>query len=235
MYMFNYELQNFRGMPIHSNCPGCGRDKTYQRYVPKTGRKGDVEDHIGKCDSGIDCGYQNKPLPSVFVPSFIPTETFSSSLNKYHHNNLFIFLTRNYGIDQVTQAFERYSIGTSQAFQGAAVLWQIDIQNKIRTGKIVLFDANTGLGHIKGWVHERMVKPFTVSNCLFGEHLLVKDPTKTIVIVENEMTAIAASCKYPDYLWLSAHGSPPDSNGRRALSNRYFICEPNTWNGEMPS
>ena len=59
---------------------------------------------------------------------------------------------------------------------GATIFWQVDKQMKIRTGKIILYEPNTGK-RVKDswpnvtWVHSTIRQDFGLSQCLYGEHL----------------------------------------------------------------
>ncbi len=85
----------------------------------------------------------------------------------------------------------RYRIGTSNHWPNATIFWQIDQQQKVHTGKIMLYDYHTGhrvkdpFNHI-AWVHKsENTKNFHLKQCLFGLHLLRPD-TKIVAIVEPE-------------------------------------------------
>lgn len=88
----------------------------------------------------------------------------------------------------------RYRIGTSNHWPNATIFWQIDQQQKVHTGKIMLYDYHTGhrvkdpFNHI-AWVHKsentKNTKNFHLKQCLFGLHLLRPD-TKIVAIVEAE-------------------------------------------------
>jgi hypothetical protein len=103
------------------------------------------------------------------------------------------------------------NIGTSKYEPGAVVFWQVDITGRVRTGKIMLYDAVSGKRvkdrdkHIT-WAHTALRLPdFNLKQCFFGEHLL-KDQQKPVAIVESEKTAVVASIYLPDYIWLACGG-----------------------------
>lgn len=105
----------------------------------------------------------------------------------------------------------RYRIGTSNHWPNATIFWQIDQQQKVHTGKIMLYDYHTGhrvkdpFNHI-AWVHKsENTKNFHLKQCLFGLHLLRPD-TKIVAIVEAEKTAVVASIFFPDVLFLATGG-----------------------------
>lgn len=70
------------------------------------------------------------------------------------------------------------------------------------TGKRVKEPYN----HIS-WVHSLIPhKDFNLCQCFFGEHLINKDKTKPIALVESEKTALIASYYLPQFLWIASGG-----------------------------
>jgi hypothetical protein len=152
--------------------------------------------------------------PSIRKPehekpkSFIPNEPFKASLKVNDTNHFFKFLVGLFGVDITTNLVSRYFIGTSKFWSGATVFWQIDAGGNIRTGKIMLYNPDTGK-RVKeprsyiAWVHSALKLPeFELNQCFFGEHLL-RDSTKPVAIVESEKTAIIASIYLPQFIWLA--------------------------------
>lgn len=142
---------------------------------------------------------QSKPV------SYIPFDIFNASLKSYDANYFVQFLIGLFGIEKTKHLLESYIIGTSKHWSGATVFWQIDIQGKIRTGKIMQYNPATGRRikeHIT-WVHAALkLCEFELKQCLFGEHLL-KNNTKPVAIVESEKTAVIASVYLPQFIWLA--------------------------------
>jgi hypothetical protein len=105
-------------------------------------------------------------------------------------------------------AVDAYHIGTTKG--GGTIFWQIDNQNKVRTGKIIQYAMNgrrrkDAVPPVR-WVHTTLkINDFSLIQCLFGEHLL-RDSTKMVAIVESEKTAIIASVYLPNYIWLATGG-----------------------------
>lgn len=100
---------------------------------------------------------------------------------------------------------------------GSVIFWQIDSQNRIRTGKIMRYNPDTGKRIKKesgaiDWMHAKMkragmlIDSWTLSQCLFGEHLLRKRPDDTVCLVEGEKSAIIGSGFMPEYIWLATGG-----------------------------
>jgi hypothetical protein len=152
-----------------------------------------------------------KPKPEPTPVSFIPFEIFKASLQGYQANNFIKFLVELFGADIASQLISQYFIGSSKHWNGASVFWQIDIQGRVRTGKIMLYSPTTGkrvkepFNYIT-WVHKALEQPeFNLKQCLFGEHLL-KDKVKPVALVESEKTAIIASVYLPQFLWLAVGG-----------------------------
>ncbi len=151
--------------------------------------------------------------------SAIPAEVFKQSLKLYNENNFAQFLTKHFGYEITSNVVSKYFIGTSKHWNGASVFWQIDSAGKIRTGKIMLYNADTGkrvkepYNHIN-WVHSALKLPeFGVQQCFFGEHLINQDFFKPIAIAESEKIAIIASVYLPQFIWLACgqlQGLPVD-------------------------
>lgn len=144
--------------------------------------------------------------------SFIDNELMERSLTNYAMNPLYIYLSGVLGKDETFRIFQLYHIGTSKKWGGSTVYWQIDWQGNVRTGKIMLYDRTTG-HRIKeprsyvSWVHiELNLQEYHLKQCFFGEHLLSKNPTKSVAIVESEKSALIAAHYMPDFIWLATGG-----------------------------
>src|ERR1035437_7865870 len=88
-----------------------------------------------------------KKQPEKILPaSFIPVTTFKESLKHHLENNFIKYLIIIFGSEITEQLISKYFIGTSKHWNGATVFWEIDINKpaKIRTGKIMLYNAITG-------------------------------------------------------------------------------------------
>lgn len=215
-------------------CP-CGKSNKDGKFVPFVGYN-----NYGYCHS---CGevfypdtdndhkgitYYQKP----FKVSYIPVEDFKKSLTSLHNDNLTNFLRHKLGSQMTEQLMATYFINGSTVWKGATIFWQIDIQGKIRAGKIMLYNPNTGR-RIKepariDWVHNKLSLPeFNLVQCLFGEHLLAKDTKKPVGIVESEKTAIIASALLPELIWLATGGKDGLSvNKCKVLKGRDVILFP---------
>lgn len=100
-----------------------------------------------------------RPVASPFTqPYFIHPETVNASFTNYNQNNFVQYLITLFGFDKADELVGRYRIGTSSHWCGATVFWQLDTQGNVRTGKVMLYDKQTGkrvkepFNHIT-WMH----------------------------------------------------------------------------------
>lgn len=145
-------------------------------------------------------------------PSYISGDIMEQTMTNYESNPLFLYLSGIWGEAKTDQLMAQYNVGTSKKWGGSAVFWQVDVKGRIRTGKIMLYDPKTGHrvkephSHVC-WVHSELkLSGFHLRQCLFGEHLLMKNPTIPVAIVESEKTALIGTVFVPDILWLATGG-----------------------------
>jgi hypothetical protein len=241
---YRFSLEKYNGSKSRHTCPKCNTKNMFVRYKDnQTGAY--LNEDVGRCNREDKCGYHYKP--SDFFrdhPGYIITESIGSSTTKEHFNekdcycilppqwinwsqdnfdnNYFIQYLRKIFDNKIVNALiETYHIGTSSHWPGAVIFWQVDINEYIRTGKIILYEPSSGkrikqpFNHIT-WVHivdkDDIEDPygrrntFRLEQCFFGEHLLKLYPTTPVAIVESEKTAIIASIYYPKYIWLATGG-----------------------------
>ena len=252
-YRFHLEKYHTGSKTI---CPKCERKACFTRYIDEQNEVS-FPSHVGKCDHENSCGYHFTPKeyfkenPQVtmsesptkpreqrvvqdVLPSFIDADIMQQSLKLYESNPLYTFLTRTIGKENTDKLFALYKVGTSRKWKGATVFWQIDILGRVHSGKIMLYDANTGRrvkephAHVC-WVHSELKKQgFKLQQCFFGEHLLPFYPDKRVFIVESEKTAIIAAHFIPDGLWIATGGKNGCFNAQavKVLSDRDVILMP---------
>lgn len=233
---YNYSFEKYKGKHTRHKCPSCGKQNSLTRYIGADGNY--LADEVGKCDRVSKCGYHYHPgqyfkdnpdiRPIISEPaacadimresSYIPNDIFNGSLSHYSENNFVQFLHSRFDTEIVSNAIRQYHIGTSRQWPGATVFWQVDTAGRVRTGKIMLYNAATGKRVKKGfsvinWVHSIKDKAgrsvftdYNLKQCYFGEHLLQIHPNKPVAIVESEKTAIIASMYYPALIWISCGG-----------------------------
>jgi hypothetical protein len=248
----NYSLEKYHGMKTRYLCPSCGK-RELARYVDEDGNH--LADHVGRCNREANCGYhytpkqffadnpdkreslpivpqppQPKPQPK---PDYVNPETVETSWSHYEENNFILFLDEWLGRDATNVLIDRFCIGTSKHWQGATVFWQIDAQTRVRTGKVMLYDRETGkrvkqpFSHIQ-WVHKVLkMEEFNLSQCLFGLHQIRSDKSKPVAIVESEKTAVISSYFLPEFLWLACGGlSNLNAEKIKPISDRDLILFP---------
>jgi hypothetical protein len=169
----------------------------------------------------------------------IPFDSFKNTLGNYRQNNFVQFLSDLFPDDlkAVQTVLQKYYIGTYK--DGLTVFWQIDGRGKIRTGKIMRYDIQTGKRQTvrswiengetcelkTDWMHKKIKRDFNLKQCFFGEHLLQKEPGKTIAVVEAEKTAVLCAIKFPEMIWLAvgAKGYLTDAKFQVFSGRRVFL------------
>lgn len=240
MKTYRYTLQPYKGRNTRYTCPQCGHKNVFVRYIDTTTGEHLSED-TGRCNREQQCGYHKKPSfevknqkekskiiftnpkkqilqpkkqSSTNQPVNQSTSQlkaiFKNSLCCYPQNGLAQYLYHTYGWQAMERVLDAYRIGSHT--DGSTIFWQIDAQQRIRSGKLIQYDAQTG-HRIKGtdtppvrWVHSlHKLQGFTLHQCFFGEHLLGNN-NLPVAIVESEKTAAIASIRMPQYLWLATGG-----------------------------
>ncbi|MGQ7869960.1 DUF6371 domain-containing protein [Sunxiuqinia sp. sy24] len=232
MNNYKYQLETYSGKRSRHTCPLCGKSASFVRYIDSYSGNY-IAEMVGRCNREHKCGYHYTPkqyfadhglygsqdiklkTPAespIRLASQIEFKQLEMSLKKYDQNNLVIFLNKLLGNCAANQLVAKYYIGTSTHWNGATVFWQVDINGKIRTGKVMLYDSESGkrvkvpYNHIT-WAHNLLTgSNYHLNQCFFGEHLL-RNNSKTVVIVESEKTAVIACYFFPEFIWLASGGS----------------------------
>lgn len=250
--MYPFSLEKYSGSNSRFPCPRCGTPKSFTRYISNVSGMY-LGNDVGKCNRINKCNYHYSPKDffrdgNTFIEernlkikaevvekpiSFIDSEQLINSLNNYSDNNFVKYLLKIAPESEVKKTIEKFYIGTSTFWQNSTVFWQIDIEGRIRCGKVILYDEKTGkrvkspFPHIN-WYHKILgINDFNLKQCLFGEHQLIKSPTSTIGLVESEKTAIIASIHLPNLTWLATggiHNLEPEKCS--ALKNKKVIMFP---------
>jgi hypothetical protein len=135
----------------------------------------------------------------------------SHSGRNFTQNNFIQFLKTLFTPDEVKNAILKYLIGTSKHWSGATVFWQVDNNEKVRHGKVMLFNFETGKrqkrtdgkAYISSVRSILKLQNFHLNQCLFGLHLINESNQKTIAVVESEKTAVIMSVFKPQYIWVA--------------------------------
>ena len=222
MYKYSLEIGSKKFF-----CPNCGK-KTFVKYVENETNNYLSED-IGRCDRETNCGYHKKPNNEIIINNF-KSETVVRKQATYHEeddtlesfyfnkfSSLITFLKSTFEEheDELKNAIEKFMIGHYTNTKDSTVFWQIDNENNIRAGKIIIYNPSTGK-RSKGlndtvpinWMHKvKKIEDFNLEQCLFGLNQLPEIPIdKKIGIVESEKTAVILTIMYPDYYWMATGG-----------------------------
>lgn len=132
---------------------------------------------------------------------------------------------------------DEYRIGVTR--ERDVIFYQIDTQSRIRTGKVMKYDPETGHRikdeNTKGritWVHSllkysgQLPQEWTLTQCLFGEHLLPLFPEKPVALVESEKTAIICAGLIPKFIWLATGGKSQLNARLNVLKGRSITAFP---------
>lgn len=210
-----------RSVNFRCNCPICTPDRARNSKCfsikDKTGIcfrcgiKYVVADNFNSNDFRPKYYKPYKPKPKPRINYFVKSDLLATAVN-FHKNNFTVWLRRRFGDEATINAINTYCIGSIDYWNGATVFWQIDIQNRIRTGKVMLYNSFNGKrvktingGSAINWMHS-IKEVANTSQCLFGEHLLSLNQNKKVAIVESEKTAIIMSLVRPQEIWLACGG-----------------------------
>ena len=257
-------LEKYKGVATRHECPACHDKRSFAYYID--GNTGQVIDKaVGRCNHESGCGYHYTPsqflkdnpqrkesyTPTIPMrtprpespkePGRIPKEYIKRSLG--YGSNFIAFLCSifdRYTLESPTieRLANDYYLGRTK--DGSVIYWQIDTESRVRTGKVMQYNPETGkrIKNASGaidWVHAKLKRDnvlpddFNLVQCLFGEHLLPKYPDKVVALVEAEKSALIGAGVYPEYVWLATGGrSQLSINKLQALRGRTVMMFPDT-------
>ena len=152
-------------------------------------------------------------------PSFIPKELCETTLSHYDSNSLVVWLRGLFrgrlSAEEVDAVAAAYGVGTCRMFGGSPIFWQIDGSGRVRTGKIMGYDPQSGKRRKSAraemaWVHTlRCVKgdasadrdQFRMQQCYFGSHRVVA-ADKLMMEKSVELNRMGIQRKLRPMLWL---------------------------------
>ena len=170
-----------------------------------------------------------RPKPAPLPMLTLPMTMVNSREGDREQNTLVRWLRDGIGWDNVQrkridQVLNDYHVGTNRR-NGMTIFWQIDEQQQVRTGKMMLYRPD---GHRDrdshynfDWIHSALYRdPRTgysadktdVKPCLFGLHLLNHYRTlqrQQVCIVESEKTALLMAIAYGNHagqVWMACGG-----------------------------
>lgn len=254
-----YRLEKYNGRSSRHECPNCHDKHSFAFYVDESGNM--LDRTVGRCNHESACGYHYTPkqffTDNPERKSHASTPILNTKKNrclkqaseipfKYlkqaaSYNSTFIeFLCRifdRYTLESPTieRLMEDYALGATK--DRSVIYWQIDAKGRIRTGKIMKYNPETGhrvkdAGGIN-WVHAMMKKQkllpddYNLVQCLFGEHLLTMYPDRVVALVESEKSALIGAGVFPNYIWLATGGKSQLSIEKlKVLAGRTVIMFP---------
>lgn len=232
-------LQPYKGKATRHTCPACGAKESFTLYISGE-TKERINSKVGKCNRESKCGYHYTPKqffidnPLLFVetrhassdilfPLVLkqPTKPIGTIPFSYversasYQSNFVRFLCEFLTTEQISSIGDKYALGATKNKE--VIYWQIDIQQKVRTGKIMQYDPLSGkrIKHESGaidWVHNKLKKSgtlpedYNLQQCFFGEHLLCLHPEAVVCIVESEKSALISAAIFPEHIWLATGG-----------------------------
>jgi len=218
--MYKYILEPYKGRSSRFTCPNCGTKHSFVRYIDT--ETGDyIGDDIGRCNREQYCAYHKSPSSNGLAISPLPVfkEALTPTPLRYYPNeiryrdNLFRFLEKKFTFSVTKTVFDTYMIvGDDKKWENATVFYQIDRNGVYWSGKIMLYDENTGKRIKKPYPHVNWVHSiykddsYVMEQHLFGEHLIGDNTMMQYVLVESEKTCIVCSILEPKYIWIATGG-----------------------------
>ena len=165
---------------------------------------------------------QRQPKPVQQLPKHVgpicelPKEIVEKTILPEPESNFMKFLDTLFDPLIVEGLQFMYNLGVTK--NGEVIFFQKDIKGRYRGGKILQYDPNLGKRIKNGggipvnWVHPLFKKrgfipeDWSMTQCVFGEHLLAEYPEKPVILVEAEKTAIICCGFMPEYNWLATGG-----------------------------
>lgn len=235
-------LQPYKGKATRHTCPECNTKNSFTLYLNGDTHQ-PINPKVGICNRLIKCAYHYTPKQyyndnqlyksnQTIYNNSQKTQPFHSpsplervggrsgelpfslvEKSASYQSNFVRFLCEFMTEEQIRSIGNNYALGATKNKE--VIFWQIDTAGKVRTGKIMQYNPETGkrIKHNSGaidWVHNKLKKlkqlpeNFNLQQCFFGEHLLKIYPDKTVAIVESEKTACIASVAFPELNWISS-------------------------------
>lgn len=171
-----------------------------------------------------------KPLQTI------PTEYIKKFFDGYFQSDLAKWLLAIFDPIRTKQVLLLYLVGMLP--DKRTIYWQIDKDFRCRGGKIIQYrnghrvkkgdPSKIGFADVD-WMHTKQLKGslpegWSMTQCLFGEHLLTPDDNRPVAIVEGEKTAVIMAICKDDFIWLSCGGLEQFSEAKmRSLTGRNVV------------
>ncbi|MHB9055771.1 MAG: DUF6371 domain-containing protein [Paludibacteraceae bacterium] len=237
MYATPY-LQKYKGKATRHTCPECGIKESFTLYLDGNTHQ-PIHSKVGICNRAVKCGYHYTPKQYFLDHPSDSTDAVNRVSNTHHINppkplqpigtipfnyversasyrsNFVRFLCEIMTEQQISFIGDNYALGATKNKE--VIFWQIDYTGKVRTGKIMQYNPETGrrIKHESGaidWIHNKLKKEgtlaedFNLQQCFFGEHLLKIYPDATVCIVESEKSALISAAIFTEEIWLATGG-----------------------------
>ena len=248
-----------QGQPLHPTVGRCDHESSCgYHYTPGQFFKDHPEARPGSEDWRKAPEWLSKtvhqrppvhPCGQVDKVDTIPGDIVSRSVRPSYPSHLIQYLSQILDPVVLESLIIDYRVGVTRSRD--TIFFQIDVQGRCRTGKIIKYDPETGhrikdqdtKGRIT-WVHSQMKyvgmlpESWTLTQCLFGEHLLPMYPDKPVALVESEKTAIICAGIMPKYLWLATGGKSQLNERLNVLRGRKITAFPDidgydTWRAKL--
>ena len=236
--------------PEYGRCnheSSCG----YQKYPPSdydpTKRKSNPDEDWRKAPAWLKKSQAKAKASAVKVPEpvavpeeglcTLPAQLVNKTVRLNPLSDFLKFLTTVASTEDIIRVVQDYHLGVTK--DRDVVFYQIDRQNRCRTGKIMKYNPATGHrikdesgGSAINWVHSKLKRSgtlpesWTLTQCLFGEHLLSVYPDKTVVLVEAEKTAVIGAALVPQCVWLATGGKGQMNDRVEVLAGRDILAVP---------
>ena len=168
---YKYHLLKYAGPASRLTCPNCGKPHCFAPYVDDNDQI--VGEEYGRCNHESSCGYvkyppserewrqswseyqsrrkppqkrvikrpQPKPEPEGSICT-IPMDIVLKTVRTNPLNDFLHFLCKIFDVETIMRLIEEYAIGVTRS--GDTVFYQIDMQGRCRTGKVMKYDRETG-------------------------------------------------------------------------------------------
>ena len=161
-----YHLQKYAGTSTRHTCPQCGHKGEFTYYVDE--RNVPIDESCGRCNRER-CGYHltpseyfkahpadkrnefttwKQPEPPKAIPiSYLPSSLLATDTHR-DRNNLFQFMSKEFGDVEANRVFDLYHVGTSRHWRNndglSTTFPQINEKGKLCQLKVMAYNPNTG-------------------------------------------------------------------------------------------
>ena len=247
-----YHLQKYAGTSTRHVCPQCGHKGEFTYYVDE--RNVPIDESCGRCNRER-CGYHLTPSeyfkthptdkrnefttwkqpepPKVIPVSYLPSSLLAADTHR-NKNNLFRFMSKEFGEVEANRVFDIYHVGTSRHWRNgnglATSFPQIDESGRLCQLKVMAYNPKTGKRMKKQdeselwsdkeqkyipdtrsmdkiwFAGKALLKDYGANfrQTFFGCHLIGN--ASRVGVVESEKSALICSVLMPEITWIATGG-----------------------------